>query len=104
LAGILSMTCLGVIFSSGQFLAGLSPRWNGWLIPALMISGPVAAAFFTLHFSSWQRELSGTRRVVAIALRSGLVFGVVLLIVLLMFLALEFLAALPVPRGQYGIL
>jgi hypothetical protein len=102
LAGILSMTCLAVIFLSVRFLAGLTPRLNEWLIPAYIIIGPVATAFFTIYRSSWQRELSGKQRMVAIMLRSGLIFGVVLFVILLIFVAIGFLAALEVPRGQYG--
>lgn len=104
LAGMASITCLAVILLSVRFLANLSPRWHGWLIPVLMINGPIATAFFTLYGSSWQRGLSGTRRVVAITLQSSLIFGMVLFIVLLMLLAIGFLASLWVPRGQYGSL
>lgn len=102
LAGILCMASLAVIFLAARLLAGSTHRLYEWLFPIFFISGPLATAFLVLHRSSWQRELPAKRRAVSILLRSCVIVGVVLFVVLLMLLAMAFLASQEVSRGQYG--
>jgi hypothetical protein len=101
LAAALCMACLAAIFWVLHSLASSSPRLIEWLLPVLFI-GPPAAAFIILYRSSWQCEVPATQRVVAIMLRSSVIFGVVLLVILLMLMAMGFVASIEVPRGQYG--
>ncbi len=101
LVAALCMACLTGIFLTMRSLAGLSPRLMGWLFPVLFI-GPFAVAFIILYRSSWRCEATATRRVVAITLRSSIIFGIVLLIILLILAAIGFVASIEVPRGQYG--
>jgi len=104
LAGILCLACMAVICLTAWSLAGLSLRLYEWLVPGLFVIGPMATTFITLYRSSWRLELPATRRVVAIMLRSSVIFGVVLFIVLLICMAMMFLPAHEVSRGQYGAL
>jgi hypothetical protein len=104
LAGLACLICLAIIYWVIQLLIAIpNPRLKECLFPALIVIVPLSAPFLILYGSSWRRELPATRRVLSIALRSGVIFGVVLIIAAVLAFGVFVLESfLPVSRGQYG--